>query len=120
MMVLQAAPSIIPCWAAGLTFGVLQLLPTLSHRTACCYVPPILQVLLRRRIRRHYMIQVSCSTWSCPDYICLVLILMIATCHDYMSDSRMYQNALQVMWVLVFAHAKQHFQLLYLPLCLLM
>ena len=98
IMMPQAAPSIIPCWAAGLTFGVLQLLPFLDHHIACCYTPPILQVLLRRRIRRHYKIQVSCNTWSWPDCMCLVSILRyysrcisaaITTCNF---DTRMFQT----------------------------
>ena len=56
---MQAAPSIIPCWAAGLTFGVLQFLPMLTHKTAGIYMPWVLQMLYRRRIRQHYKIEVG-------------------------------------------------------------
>ena len=54
----QAAPSVTPCWAAALTFGVLSL-PMFSKYSAGVYMPWVLQVLLRRRIRRHYSIKVQ-------------------------------------------------------------
>lgn len=56
----QAAPSVLPCWAAALTFGVLSL-PMCSKYSAGVYMPWVLQVLLRRRIRRHYSIKVQCA-----------------------------------------------------------
>ena len=59
----QAAPSILPCWAAALTFGVLSL-PIISKYTAGLYMPWVLQVLLRRRIRRHYSIKVQSARAS--------------------------------------------------------
>ena len=62
--VMQAAPSIIPCWAAGLTFGVLQFLPMLSHKTAGIYTPWVLHMLYRRRIRQHYKMEVSSNAFQ--------------------------------------------------------
>lgn len=68
----QADPFVIPCWAACLTFGVLGVLhtlPALAHK-GTCELTPILQVLLRRRIRRHYKIQGHSKQYSCPAVPC--------------------------------------------------
>ena len=54
----QGEPVIIPCWAAGLVFGGLALLPTLNYHISALYCAWIPQALFRRQTIRRYNIKV--------------------------------------------------------------